>query len=164
MNVTSKIEIRAVDTTGKAGRFNFFIDNIALDSMLNINRLTDMRFSDFDLDILEVDIQKFPGYNRLDIVKQAISIFSGITKPNNQFLTDRIVVYRCHCGSDYCGVISLKIDFDDKYVYWTDIRFEIDDNSRLENVKPIKMFQFDKNEYSREFNRYLEKYCATNQG
>lgn len=159
-NAINQLEIRVIESTDKVVKFDFFIDNLELDKMLNIDRLSDMRFCDFDLDIFKVDDQKFPNYNRLDSVKSTVDVFLGNTKPTNQFLTDRIVLYRCHCGCDYCGVISFKIDFDQTYIYWSEIRFELDDESQTDEVKSIERLWFDKIQYVEEFKNFRNRYCV----
>lgn len=41
-------------------------------------------------------------------------------------------------------VISFKIDFDQTYIYWSEIRFELDDESQTDEVKSIERLWFDK--------------------
>ncbi len=62
---------------------------------------------------------------------QELSAFLGKEKPNNQFGTDRLVLYRCHCGSDYCGVISCEVKKNDHEISWLDIRFEENDKPTI---------------------------------
>lgn len=125
--------------------------------MLGLNRLTDMRFCGFDLDIFEADKNQFPDYDRIKSVKQKINEFLLKEKPFNQFETERIALYRCHCGSDCCGVITFKIDVDDAYIYWKDIRFELDDETETDDVKSITKLQFEK-QHIEEFKKIEEQY------
>ena len=160
MNATSTLEIKIIEQTKEAVRFDFFIDYIELDKILNINRLSNVGFCSFKMDLFEVDIQKSNSYNRLNYVKSTVSEFLGNSKPSNQFSSDRIVVYGCHCGCDYCGVISLKLNFDEKYAYWTDIRFEKDEETETEEVKPLKIIQFDKMKYYEQFQNFIDEHLA----
>ena len=90
-----KFEIKPIKINDKNVCYNFFVDGIGLDKILGVDRLSDMRFSNFDFDVFEVEKTKFPQYNRLEIIKRAIDIYTGIEKPFNQFGTDRVVLYRC---------------------------------------------------------------------
>ncbi|WP_299247474.1 hypothetical protein [uncultured Aquimarina sp.] len=160
----NNFEIRAVKKEDKKISFDFFIDGKALTEWLNISRF-DLAYSDFDLDILEVDTSKFPDYDRTKINKNAVAQFLGNKQPSNQFATNRIVLYRCHCGSDYCGVISCKLDKQDDLIVWKEITYENDDfeyKKEMENrgIQPIKELKFARKEYELEFENYLEKYCS----
>lgn len=170
-------EIREIKKEEKRTSFDFFIDGKALSEWLNIKRF-DLAFCDFDLDLVEVDKSKFPDYNRTKINKSAVSKFLGNNQPFNQFGTNRIVVYRCHCGSDYCGTISFLLERQNDLIIWQKITYENDDfeyeeraeykndvfNYKAEvanrGIKPIKELKFDRREYELEFKNYLEKYCA----
>lgn len=154
----NQFEIKIIEQTPDNLKFDFFIDEIELDKTLGINRLTDKRFCDFDLDIFNSDKLKFPDYDRKSIIRKKINEFTSIEKPFNQFQTDRIVLYRCHCGCDYCGIISFEIEFSDNYIFWKDIRFELDDESETNDVKSIEILQFSKKQYFEEFNEFISKY------
>src|SRR5262249_19767809 len=52
----------------------------------------------------------------------AIAQLLGLSPSYNQFGTGRFVLYRCHCGCDYCGVISFQIIRSDTKVIWEDVR------------------------------------------
>ncbi|WP_298544984.1 hypothetical protein [uncultured Aquimarina sp.] len=156
-------EIREVKKEDKKISFDFFIDGKALTEWLHIGRF-DLAYSDFDLDILEVDTSKFPNYDRTKINKNTVAQFLGNKQPSNQFATNRIVLYRCHCGSDYCGVISFILDKQDDLITWKEITYENDDfeyDKEIENrgIQPIKELRFSRREYELEFENYLEKYC-----
>ena len=157
-------EIRVIKKEEKKINFDFFIDRKALSEWLNIHRF-DLSYCDFDLDILEVDTSKFPNYDRTKINKNAVSQFLGNDLPSNQFGTNRIVLYRCHCGSDYCGVISCNLDKQEDLIIWEEITYENDDfedEKEIENrgIKSIKELKFDRKQYELEFEKYLEKYCT----
>jgi hypothetical protein len=32
--------------------------------------------------------------------------------------------FRCHCGCDYCGIVSCDVAADEKFIRWRDIRGE----------------------------------------
>lgn len=70
------------------------------------------------------------GMTFLDSVKTAkenqLQGFLGLCVPFNQFGSGRFVLYRCHCGSDYCGVISCELNVEGDRVCWRDIRYETD--------------------------------------
>lgn len=157
-------EIREVKKNDKKISFDFFIDGKALSELLNISRF-DLAYCDFDLDILEVDTSKFPNYDRTTLNKNAVSWFLGNNQPDNQFGTNRIVLYRCHCGSDYCGVVSFMLDKRDDLVVWKDITYENDDfedekEIKSRGIQPITELRFDRKQYELEFENYIEKYCA----
>ncbi|WP_378174045.1 hypothetical protein [Aquimarina sp. SS2-1] len=160
----NNFEIREVKKDDKKISFDFFIDGKALSELLNINRF-DLAYCDFDLDILEMDTDKFPKYDRAKVNKNAVAQFLGINQPSNQFDTTRIVLYRCHCGSDYCGVISCNLVKQDDVIIWKGITYENDDfeyDKEIANsgIKPITELKFARREYELEFENYLEKYCA----
>lgn len=160
----NQFRIKEVKKEDEKISFDFFIDGKALSECLNISRF-DVAYCDFDLDTLKTDIAKFPNYDRTKINKNAVSQFLGNNPPSNQFETNRIVIYRCHCGCDYCGVISCKIDKQDDLIIWKEITYENDDfeyEQEIEDkeIKPIMELRFSRKEYELEFENYLEKYCT----
>lgn len=50
----------------------------------------------------------------------------GLLPASNQLGSGRLVLYRCHCGDDNCGVISCRIERSEDRVRWSDVRFEQD--------------------------------------
>jgi len=52
----------------------------------------------------------------------------GSAAPDNQWGSGRLVLFGCHCGSDYCGVISCRLEQDADTVRWLDVRYEGDDD------------------------------------
>ena len=81
-----------------------------------------------------------------------------IEKPFNQFETGRTVLYRCHCGCDYCGVIFCEINIEAKVINWKDIRYENDFDSEHEYIKPIKLLKFKAEDYISTFSKYKNYY------
>ncbi len=84
----------------------------------------------------------------------------GLGETKNQFGSDRFVLYRCHCGSDYCGVISCEITRDEQTVTWLDVRFE-DEAEGDEDYEPvndtvIRELVFDAEQYDAVIGRHLE--------
>jgi hypothetical protein len=63
-----------------------------------------------------------------------LAALQGLRAPRNQFGTNRFVLYRCHCGCDYCGVISCEIRRDEGTVIWRDVRYEDDGDGDDEPV------------------------------
>jgi hypothetical protein len=75
----------------------------------------------------------------------------------------RIALYRCHCGADYCGVISFALLQHDGHVTWRTIAYESNEGivaeqevraSGLENYRSIDEILFGKGQYLTEFERY----------
>ena len=73
-----------------------------------------------DLDILarvtRLTSQELESYRAQEL--------SGLSKPSNQFASGRLILYGCHCGCDYCGVISCLARREDDMLIWSDIRGE----------------------------------------
>jgi len=157
-----KLEIKIIEKASDKIYFDFFINQKQLSKLLGIDRL-DMAYYSFDLDYYEVDKERFPNYDRKKVVKNAVSCFLGNNKPMNQFGTNRIVLYRCHCGCDYCGVISFVLHVENDVIIWKDITYEDDDFEFEEELKrrdinSIKELKFDKREYLLEFETHKKKY------
>jgi hypothetical protein len=85
----------------------------------------------------------------------------GEAKPTNQLGTKRLVLYRCHCGSDYCSVISCKIVKEETLIYWLDIREESGEASEeiLSNVR-LEQLSFDLKQYQETVTKYLNSQTA----
>lgn len=91
-----------------------------------------------------------------------ISELCGKRLPKNQFGTNRLVLYLCHCGCDFCGVISCEILRYDNLVVWRDIRYETDIEDGDDEEEPIcdiviTELRFRANDYDREIKRYLKE-------
>ncbi len=136
-------------------KFDFYIHQKQLSKMILIDRFN-MMYSGFDLDIVEKNQTQYK------INKNAIDIFLGDKSPVNQFRTPRQVLYRCHCGSDYCGCVSTEILISKDIVTWKNIGFEDDEGVSLENnernIKGIQELKFSRIEYENEFKKYKNKY------
>ena len=82
----------------------------------------------------------------------------GIRPSNNQFNTNRFVLYRCHCGDDNCGIISCGIERAGHVVRWTDLRYEadldLDEEPMYDGVVPD--FVFDAIEYDSTIERFAK--------
>jgi hypothetical protein len=50
----------------------------------------------------------------------------GLAPGWNQFESGRVVLYRCHCGCDYCGVVSARVVRAGGTVRWAEVGFEDD--------------------------------------
>lgn len=148
------LELKVVEENQESIRFNFFVNQIPLSQSLGIERF-ELAYCDFDFDIL-----KATNHNRKVINKNSVARFLGDIEPENQFGTNRVVLYRCHCGCDYCGVVSFELEVQDNTVVWKDIRYETDDfdyelGLDKGGVKPIAALRFNKIEYTDEFKKYL---------
>ena len=71
----------------------------------------------------------------------AIEALLGKQEPGNQFGSGRLVLFRCHCGCHYCGVISCHIEQKNDVVTWSDIRYENDEDDP-EYPKQFTSFSF----------------------
>ena len=47
----------------------------------------------------------YPDPYRTEMIEQ----LRGVKPAENQFETERFVLYKCHCGDDNCGIISCQI-------------------------------------------------------
>lgn len=159
MSTINKFNINIIQKTDSSIRFDFFIDGVQLSKYLGFDRLSDLAFSSFDLDNIVVDREKFPNYNRKNIIDNKIDEFTGLKVPFNQFGTERIVLYRCHCGCDYCGVISCELSMNGDFVYWKDVRYETEDDDEQEYTKRIEILKFEKENYFQIFKEYKKLYC-----
>jgi hypothetical protein len=59
-----------------------------------------------------------------DAVADYARQLTGAAPGLNQFCSGRVVLYGCHCGCDYCGVISARAERSAKVVHWRDVGFE----------------------------------------
>lgn len=88
-----------------------------------------------------------------------IDMFRGLRTPVNQFGSGRLVLYGCHCGCDYCGVISCVIERTDTTILWRDIRFENDDDDDpTETPYPhsVALYRFATRQYDQIITEYLK--------
>ena len=164
--LTNQLELRCIQNDADTQHidFNFYIDGKAFDKWLGFDKQTDLRFSDFDLDIITVDKIRFPHYDRYKIIRSKIEQYLGIKPIYTQLENNRLVLYRCHCGSDYCSVISCDLEITDEYVKWINIAYDdgLENEDRLEldehGITPIKELVFTRKQYQQVFKEYLERY------
>lgn len=144
--------------------FNFYIDGKALDQLLGFDKQTDLRFSDFDLDLFVVDKMRFPHYDRHQVVFSKIAQYLGNKPVYTQLDNNRLILYRCHCGCDYCSVISCDLEMTKEEVKWNNITYEdgLDKEDALEldehGIEPIEQLIFNRQQYQQVFNEYLAQY------
>ena len=127
----------------------FIIDGKSLADWLEIERGLDNCYTELD-----IDKARF-----LHFANQLI----GETEPSNQFDTPRLVLYRCHCGCDYCGVVSAEIITHDNSITWQNVGYEDDDNmdeSEMDEFDEWQLkrlnFTFDKTEYFAEIEHFKQ--------
>jgi hypothetical protein len=101
------------NTSGVARQSDFLIDGQPLGKMLGL-----------------WEQRPWFGRTRLDEPQIALSSFIcqllGEAPPQNQFGTPRLVLFGCHCGCDYCGIVSCGIERDGSTIRWRDICHEDD--------------------------------------
>jgi hypothetical protein len=112
----------------------FLINDIPLSVLLKFERGLNNCGCDLDPATRKVS----PGVH-----DRFLSILSGTHEPVNQFGSRRTVLYRCHCGSDYCGVVSCDVNVSADKVDWSNVGVETDNNSIEGNL----FFRFDKKQY-----------------
>ncbi|WP_242112220.1 hypothetical protein [Luteimonas aquatica] len=93
-------------------------------------------------------------------------MFLGRTGAMNQFGSGRLVLYRCHCGCDYCGVASCRLEVAADRVYWHDVTFEDDDGPAmgqdartpsLPRLTPVARIVFDRAQYEQQIRHHLAR-------
>lgn len=134
-----------------------FVDDRSLADWLGVERDLGNCGSDLDL-------RQSPPLR-----ERGLALFLGREPSYNQNGSGRHVLYRCHCGSDYCGVISCVLEFDGDHVVWQQITFEDDQGPMLaphpgENPAqsafppgaPLR-FVFDRAQYQTELERHYAR-------
>lgn len=95
------------------------------------------------------------------LYERGLARMLGREPAENQLGSGRLVLYRCHCGSDYCGVISCRLSVEDERVLWQDVSFEDSDgvrgtgNEDLPSLTPVARFVFDRAQYESELTRHV---------
>lgn len=87
---------------------------------------------------------------------QRIAEFLGDVPATNQLGSGRLVLYGCHCGCDYCGVISCRLRRENGRVYWEDIHaeeFEVDDTV----MTTMPQLVFDEKQYREAVANFLRQ-------
>src|SRR3979411_3119056 len=65
---------------------------------------------------------EWAGYARYRAAMDAYARqITGAAPGCNQFGSGRVVLYGCHCGCDYCGVISTRVERSGGVVRWLDV-------------------------------------------
>ncbi|UZW62516.1 hypothetical protein [Lysobacter enzymogenes] len=141
----------------RAEAAEIFIDERPLAHWLGIAR--DLGNADTDL-----DTRAPPA-----LAERGRAAFLGLQPAHNSFGSGRLVLYRCHCGSDYCGTISCLLDIDDDHVVWRQVTRE-DDNGPMPGADPGEnagsswlppgaplRFVFDRRQYRRELERHFQQ-------
>jgi len=130
----------------------FFIDDKPLSEILGIDR-NSLAFIDNDINSFYYKKKQ----QSKSIVKDYIEQCIGKKNPFNQFNSNRLVLYRCHCGCDYCGVISCRLNIKENIVIWEDVRYENEDNDDAMKIKNINDISFEKKQYMSEFEKILQQ-------
>jgi hypothetical protein len=93
-------------------------------------------------------LRPWSGRTRFEDARQGVNRFVdellGEEVPQNQFGTGRLVLFGCHCGCDYCGVISCEVLKQGDSLLWRNIGHE-DDTSIAQR---IDLVVFDFHQYS----------------
>lgn len=79
----------------------------------------------------------------------------GQVSKSNQFGSNRLVLYRCHCGCDYCGIFSTEIAFEEQTVQWNMIAWEDEDNQTV--FDSAIHLSFSKPQYINTIEQYCEQ-------
>jgi hypothetical protein len=107
------------------------------------------------------------GLTEFESSNKSVNALKGLAPPVNQFDNGNFVLYRCHCGCDYCGVIACKIVRTSISVKWCNIYYgdedgdyaddeedQDDDDSIIVNVSN---FEFSTIEYDSVIDAYQKK-------
>lgn len=145
---TATYRLKGDEPAREAAVPEFFVDGRALPELIGVER--DLAFigCDFCSDDPEA-------------LSSAVARYTGGAPPRNQFGSPRVVLYRCHCGSDYCGVISFSLVIEEGLVRWRGLSYEGDDGvaeardaEQVCSIRPVGEIVFDKAQYLAEFDRY----------
>lgn len=132
--------------------FEFLIDDRPLSGLLGINR---------DLGFFATELDAPPPLRG-----HGLALLLGLAEPGNQFGSGRLVLYRCHCGSDYCGVISCRLRVEDDHVIWQDVTFEDDDgpasghnaaSSSVPRLTHVPRLLFERRQYEQALERHFAR-------
>ena len=125
----------------------FMIDGRALSDLLGIAR--DLGNSECDLDPLFQSHQP-------QISQQAVLALQARAPARNGLGSQRVVLYRCHCGSDDCGVISAQIQDSGDCIEWRDVGLETEgDGTAADTDSPrLPGLVFAKDAYIAELERF----------
>lgn len=151
---TNPLEYEIDGTRHTCELTEFVIDGQPLSKLLGIDR--DLRTSQCDLDAATK--KTLPAET-----ERVLNELCEGAEPLNQFGTRRTVLYRCHCGSDYCGVVSCQVLALGQSIGWRDISFEDDQGPHRSgadcgypNLNPIELLTFDKFAYPQAIRRFSQ--------
>ena len=126
----------------------FIINGRALIDWLGLER---------DLGNCESDLDKDMQERMPEISAHALLALQAQAPVINSLGSARVVLYRCHCGCDECGVISAQVLDLGHAIEWRDVALEtpmgIEDGA---SGTPAPCFQFDKREYLLA----LQRFCS----
>lgn len=158
-----QIDYKINDNIEHATVAEYYIGGKPLADILHIKR--DLQFADTAFNMLFPLPENGISVQTQASIEESIKQFVGEIAPMNQFNSQRLVLYRCHCGSDYCGIISCAVHFTDTTVTWSDIAFEIDDTivqlykEYNIDLSHVDTFVFDRVQYNNTFSQ-LKKVVA----
>lgn len=100
-------------------------------------------------------------------IRHFLNKLTGKAPPYNQFATPTVVLYRCHCGCDYCGVVSAEIIINENSMIWQNVGYENEnfdknniDESELNDLDKWQLtrlnFTFNKDDYFKEIDRFYQ--------
>jgi hypothetical protein len=99
------------------------------------------------------------GRTRFEDNRQGVNRFVGELLgeevPHNQFGTGRVVLFGCHCGCDYCGVISCEVLKQGACLLWRNIGHETDHSVE----QRINLLVFDFHQYSAAIMDFIRAHC-----
>ncbi len=139
-------QINGVEQESPHHQSEFIVDGVGLSKLYNFE-----------------ESRPWFGQTEFESTVDQIAALKGLESPNNQLNNGRFVLYRCHCGCDYCGVISCKISRTETSVKWTDIYFG-DQDGRFEDDESdcilinVTEFEFNIKEYDRVINEFCKQY------
>jgi hypothetical protein len=108
--------------TSQLPLWDFLIDGWPLAQHLGVSR------SGLDLCNSPLEWVAYSRYRAVlaDYARQ----LTGAAPGDNQFHSGRVVLYTCHCGCHYCGVISARVERSAGVVRWLDVGFEEENGPR----------------------------------
>jgi hypothetical protein len=145
--ITARYWLKAEEPPHEMTVPEIFVDERPLSEKIRIGR--GLAYSNCDF-----------SYDNPEILSAAIDRYTGKRSPSNQFGSKRIVLYRCHCGVDYCGVVSFSLVEEEYFIVWRNLSRESEDGVedaaalQLDGVQFIEELRFEKAQYFAEFERY----------
>lgn len=133
--------------TAAASLIEFVIDGRSLSDWLNLERGPDNSECDLDAEMQ----QRLPA-----ATERAIRALQARRPAINNLGSGRVVLYRCHCGSDDCGVVSVQVLDTGDTIEWRDVGVESGTAMHTDpgNARLARLV-FRKAEYLAEFRRIV---------